>query len=144
MKGYRSMAGWPVILLVLGLLFFPACGTEKEYAAGLVSGYDKAKATGTAADMRAIGAALSAYQLDHGDYPMAGGIDTLVQQLSPDYIRMASARDKWGQPFVYSANAMGYRLVSKGDDGREGTEDDLVLEDGRLTKLPPGFEKVVP
>jgi len=139
MKVHRFAAGWPAILLFIGLLFCPACGTEKEYAAGLVGGYDKAKATGTAADMKAIGSALAAYQLDYDDYPMASGIDALVQELSPDYIRIASARDKWGQPFVYSASTAGYRLVSKGDDGREGTEDDLVLENGRLTKTPPGF-----
>ena len=34
---------------------------------------------------------------------------------------------------IYRATPAGYRLVSKGDDGREGTEDDLVLENGRLT-----------
>lgn len=135
----RPLYGFSVVLLVMGLLLLGGCGTEKEYASGLVSGYDRAKATGTAADMKAIGSALSAYQLDNGDYPSVSGIDALVKELSPDYLRMASARDKWGQPFGYSASANGYRLVSKGHDGVEGTEDDLVFEDGRLTKTPPGF-----
>ena len=102
----RPLYGLSVVLLVMGLLIAGGCGsgkeqasdTEKEpagimqeYASGLVSGYDRAKATGTAADMKAIGAALSAYQLDHDDYPRVSGIDALVQALSPDYLRMASA-----------------------------------------------------
>jgi len=135
MNGQRTSA----ILLLFVLLLFPACGTEKEYAGSLVTTFDKAKATGTAADMKAIGAALSAYRLDHGDYPSVSGIDALIAELNPDYLRASVRRDKWGQPFSYNDNATGYRLVSPGEDGREGTEDDLVLEDGRLTKTPPGF-----
>jgi len=136
---FHRFAGVVAAMLVLGLLVAAGCGTEKEYAGNLVETYDKAKATGTAADMKAIGTALSAYRLDHGDYPSAGGIDALAAELSPDYLRIAATRDKWGRPFNYSAGPLGYTLVSTGEDGREGTADDLVLEDGRLTRTPPGF-----
>jgi hypothetical protein len=139
MNGHRAPAATAATLLLLVLLLCPGCGTEKEYAGNLVKTYDKAKATGTAADMKAIGAALSAYRLDHGDYPSVNGIDGLIAELSPDYLRMAARQDKWGNAFDYSAGVTGYRLVSRGEDGREGTEDDLVLEDGRLTATPPGF-----
>lgn len=139
MSRSHPLYGLSAVLLVLGLILAGGCGTEKEYASGLVGGYDQAKATGTAADMQAIGRALAAYQLDNGDYPSAAGIDALCGQLSPDYMRLGSTADKWGNQFSYSVRGAGYRLVSKGDDGREGTEDDLVLEDGRLTQTSPGI-----
>lgn len=139
MNRHRPLYGFSAALLVFGLLFFGGCGTEKEYASNMVSTYDRAKATGTEADMKAIGAALSAYQLDHGDPPSVNGIDALVRELSPDYIRIAAAQDKWGHPFEYSSSSVGYKLVSIGHDGIKGTEDDLVFEDGRMTQRPPGF-----
>ncbi len=137
MNGHRLPAGLPVILLILGLLLFPSCGTEKEYAGNLVKTYDKAKETGTAGDMQAIGKAITLFQMDNGDYPSAGGIDALLGQLNPDYLRMGANTDKWGNRLIYNVRPGGYRLVSKGDDGQEGTEDDLVLENGHL-KLPSG------
>lgn len=126
-------------LLAAGLLSAVGCGTEKEYAGNLVETYDKARATGTAAEMKVIGTALSAYRLDHGDYPAVSGIDALAAELGPDYLRLAVTQDKWGRPLKYSAGPGRYRLVSTGEDGLEGTADDLVFEDGRLTQAPPGF-----
>ena len=35
--------------------------------------------------------------------------------------------DAWGQPFVYRRDGEGYTLSSKGPDGQEGTEDDVLL-----------------
>jgi hypothetical protein len=137
MNRHRLLVGLPVVLLITGVLLLGGCGTEKEYAGSLVDTYDKAKETGTAGDMRAIGQALTSYQLDNGEFPSAGGIDTLLGQLSPDYLRMGASTDKWGNPLIYSATPGGYRLVSKGDDGREGTEDDIVLENGQL-RTPSG------
>ncbi len=137
MNGHRLPAGLPVILLILGLLLFPCCGAEKEYAGNLVKTYDKAKETGTVGDMKAIGQAITSYQMDNGDCPTAGGIDSLLGQLSPDYLRMGANTDKWGNRLIFNTTPGGYRLVSKGDDGQEGTEDDLVLENGQL-KTPSG------
>ena len=137
MSRHRSMRTPPALLLIVGLLLLGACGTEKEYAGSLVNTYDKAKETGTAGDMRAIGQALTSYHQDPGGCPTAGAIDDLPRQLSPDYLRMGGTTDRWGNPLTYSATPAGYRLVSRGDDGREGTEDDLVLENGRL-QTPSG------
>jgi hypothetical protein len=137
MKNHGFKACWPAALLVIGSLLVFACGTEKEYASSIVSTYDRAKATGTEADMKAIGAALSSYQLDNDDYPSVSGIEALGRELKPDYIRMIPARDKWGHPFEYSSSSLGYKLVSIGHDGIKGTEDDMVFEDGRLTQKPP-------
>ncbi len=154
MNRHRPLYGFSAALLVLGLVLLGGCGTGKgnaadaekenapdmlqEYASGLVSGYDRAKATGTEGDMKAIGTALAAYQLDNDGYPSVSGIDALMQELSPDYLRIAAAQDKWGHPFEYSSSATGYKLVSIGHDGIKGTEDDLVFEDGRMTQRPPG------
>jgi hypothetical protein len=138
MNHRRPLCGFSAVLLVLGLSFFAGCGTEKEYASSMVSTYDLAKATGTEADMQAIGTALAAYRLDNGDYPAVSGIDALVGVLSPDYIRIAAAQDKWGHPFEYSVSAAGYKLVSIGNDGIKGTADDLEFEEGRMTRKPPG------
>lgn len=124
--------------LLLALLLFTGCSgkpgttTGDEYARALVSGLDRGLAVGTAGEMRAVAAALEAYRLDHGDFPAAGDWEALRLALTPDYARTLAGADRWGNPFRYAAQGGGYRLVSCGEDGREGTADDLVLEDGQF------------
>ena len=43
-----------------------------------------------------------------------------------------SEKDPWGQPYVYRPTPDGYRLLSKGSDLLEGTEDDVVLGEPML------------
>ena len=43
---------------------------------------------------------------------------------------MPSRFDLWGRQFEYRGSAAGYRLTSAGADGKPGTNDDLVVENG--------------
>jgi hypothetical protein len=135
------------VLLFLALLLFAGCGekpgttTGDDYARGLVSGFDRGREVGTAGEMRAVAEAMEAYRIDQGDFPAVGDWEALRQALTPDYARTLAGADRWGNPFRYASQGGGYRLVSCGGDGREGTADDLVLEDGRFTR---GGEAAVP
>jgi hypothetical protein len=73
---------------------------------------------------------LKAYQQERGQYVAAEKIGELLDFLSPRYIAAPPPFDLWGRPLEYRGSAAGYRLTSAGPDGKSGTEDDLVLENG--------------
>jgi hypothetical protein len=73
---------------------------------------------------------LKAYQQDRGQYAVTDEISELLDYLSPRYIPLPPRFDLWGKEFEYDGTATNYRLVSAGPDGKKGTSDDLVLENG--------------
>lgn len=75
---------------------------------------------------------LSAYQRERGQYVAAEKIGDLLDYLSPRYIAAPPPFDLWGKPLDYRGTAQSYRLTSGGPDGKVGTQDDLVLENGVL------------
>ena len=42
--------------------------------------------------------------------------------------------DAWSHEFTYNGNATAYRLASGGPDGKPGTPDDIVVENGKLVQ----------
>jgi len=42
--------------------------------------------------------------------------------------------DAWSGELSYKGSAAGYRLSSPGPDGKPGTDDDIIFENGRLIK----------
>jgi general secretion pathway protein G len=99
---------------------------------------------GTAKDAAArsqiemLGAALDAYRLDNGRYPVtAQGLDALWQEPTAEprptnwrgpYLRKAVPLDPWGNPYIYVSpgelSPHGYDLLSLGADGLPGGEGD--------------------
>src|SRR5260221_5320425 len=80
-----------------------------------------------------LGAALDAYRLDNGRYPVtAQGLASPLQAPTPDppmnwkgpYLRKDVPLDPWGHPYAYVCpgehNPAGYDLVSYGADGQPG------------------------
>ncbi len=56
----------------------------------------------------------------------------LTDILHPSYMSVLVREDGWGNPLVYQASGdANFRLLSRGADGREGTTDDIVFENGR-------------
>lgn len=88
----------------------------------------------TMADMRSISVSIEAYWTDHEKYPAAKTVDDLAKDLSPDYIRTMPRIDAWGHAYVYRVNGEHFTLTSWGKDGKAGTPDDLIIEDGEFVQ----------
>ena len=58
----------------------------------------------------------------------------LMDHLSPAYLGSIIRLDAWSQELSYKGTATAYRLASLGPDGKAGTDDDIILENGQLVK----------
>jgi hypothetical protein len=94
----------------------------------------KEKTLRTSADLRTLATALEAYRRENGSYVQAATCSALIDNLSPKYLGSVIRLDAWSREFEYKGAADGYRLVSLGSDGKAGTSDDIVFENGRLVK----------
>lgn len=94
----------------------------------------KEKALRTGADLRTIATALEAYRRDSGSYVQGDSSSVLIDHLAPRYLTSIIRLDAWSRQFDYRGSAAGYRLLSLGPDGKAGTDDDIVFENGRLVK----------
>jgi hypothetical protein len=76
----------------------------------------------TAADMRAMGAALGSYQVDNNVFPIHPEESEIWElETNSDYYAGTST-DAWGMPVIYVSDAAGenYILISYGKDGAPG------------------------
>lgn len=94
----------------------------------------KEKALRTTADLRTIATALEAYHRDNGFYVEAGTGAALIDSLGTRYLVAIIRLDAWSHELSYKGTASGYRLSSSGPDGKPGTGDDIVFENGQLVK----------
>jgi len=75
-------------------------------------------------DIATLGTSLNLFELDKGRYP-----SSLSELVTGDrkYIDGTGVpKDPWGNEYVYKAAGDGYTLKSRGPDGIEGTEDDVL------------------
>ncbi|MBI3951978.1 MAG: type II secretion system protein GspG [Acidobacteria bacterium] len=91
---------------------------------------EKIKRTGV--DLREVAQALDAYRRDHEVYPQAPTFSALIDALLPTYLSRVIREDYWHQSYVYTPAPNGYRIFSVGPDGKQGTDDDIVIENGEL------------
>jgi hypothetical protein len=94
----------------------------------------KEKALRTTADLRTVATALEAYHRDGGAYVTAETGSALMDHLAPRYLNSIIRLDAWSHEFAYKGTAASYRLASLGADGKPGTDDDIVFENGQLVK----------
>lgn len=90
------------------------------------------KARRTTALMKQLTDGLAAYQRERGQYVVTKEIAELLDVLSPRYVPTPVRSDLWGRPLEYQGTATGYRLLSAGADGKSGTKDDLIVENGTI------------
>ncbi|MDQ3010374.1 MAG: type II secretion system protein GspG [Acidobacteriota bacterium] len=88
------------------------------------------KARRTTAMMKLMTDGLTAYQRERGQYVASQEIAGLLDVLSPRYLPVPTRFDLWGRQFEYKGSMASYRLTSVGADGKPGTMDDLVVENG--------------
>ena len=87
-------------------------------------------------DLAALEAALDIFEVDNGRYPTAEeGLKALIEAPADaknwhgPYVKKLPD-DPWGHPYVYrypgTHNKHGFDLSSLGEDGKEGTADDVT------------------
>lgn len=94
----------------------------------------KEKTLRTAADLRTIATALEAFKREKGHYVAADNATILIDLLAPRYLPTVIRLDAWSQELDYKGTASGYHLASRGPDGKPGTGDEIVFENGQLVK----------
>jgi hypothetical protein len=94
----------------------------------------KEKILRTGAVLSALGTALEAYRREHGPYVEASTGAGLIDKLYPQYLASAMRLDAWSNEFYYHGGGSSYRLWSSGPDGKSGTPDDLVMENGKMVE----------
>jgi hypothetical protein len=104
----------------------------------LQSAVRKEKALRTAADMRAIATALESFRRERGFYVVGETGAALIDNLSPTYLVTVIRLDAWSREFQYKGTPSNYRLASTGPDGKPGTVDDIVIENGQMVKGASG------
>ncbi len=75
-------------------------------------------------DIASLGVALDLFELDKGRYP--GSVGELLTG-ERKYLKAATApKDPWGNEYIYSGSGDAYTLKSRGPDGVDGTDDDIL------------------
>ena len=94
----------------------------------------KEKALRTSAELRTLATALEAFRRENGFYVEADTCSALIDRLAPRYLPSIIRLDAWSREFDYRGSSNSYHLASAGPDGKPGTDDDIVVENGRLVK----------
>ena len=82
--------------------------------------------------MQQLSAAIEKYRSAHdGALPPGRDIVAITDVLHPSYLSILIREDPWGNPIIYElSGTSAFKLISRGADGRRGTADDIVLENG--------------
>ena len=129
--------------LLLLLLAATGCGESgQQYATNLGEAIDRSKAMSVRGDMQKIAAAITSYVTQEAELPALGDIQGLAGVLEPNWLRHVPTSDPWGTDYRFSADGSSYTIESAGQDKAWGTGDDMVMEDGQLTKMPEGFQRL--
>ncbi len=98
----------------------------------LLAAINEGRRRTTAQSMQQLAAGIENYRTKNGALPNAKDIVTLTDILHPSYMTVLVREDGWGNPIVYELTGVStFRLISSGADGRRGTADDIVVENGR-------------
>jgi len=98
------------------------------------SAVNKEKALRTKAELETLTTALESFRRENGSYVEAETCSALIDRLAPRYLNAIIRLDAWSREFDYKGTATSYRLASLGPDGKPGTDDDIVFENGRAVK----------
>ena len=115
-----------VILSVLAAVVVPKFGGKSK----------QAKEAAAKSDIASLETALDTFEVDTGRYPaQEEGLDALlnapgsVKAWKGPYVKRPP-KDPWGNEYIYrfpgQVNHSSYDLLSTGEDGKEGTEDDIT------------------
>jgi hypothetical protein len=92
--------------------------------------------------LQTLAVAITQYVSAEGSLPEAEDVDQLAALLAPTFVRRAPRVDPWGTAYAYQTDGQSYWITSAGHDRELDTADDVEVEDGQVTKLPEGYERI--
>ena len=119
----------------------------------LINGLDRGKQKRTMADIRSVGGAIEAYNMDHSSYPVASDMDGVASFIETQYMTAVNTRDGWNNLLVYHASPGSYTLGSAGKDGGSSLTlvgaggptqrfaDDIIYTQGTFIQWPEGTQR---
>lgn len=123
----RRVPGFSLLELMLVLAIIGVL--TAVVAVNVVGAGGRAKVRATMASLTTLKSALNAYNLDNSAYPPTLGV--MQAGGSKAYLDASiKLADGWGRPFYYAVpglNGQPYDLISSGEDGQGGTEDDVSV-----------------
>ena len=137
MSAFRHLAPLVLALLAVG------CGKSgQEYAGNLGETIDRGKAMSVRGDMQKVAAAITSYVTQQAELPPLSDVHGLAEVLEPSHVRRVPRDDPWGTEYRFESSGSGYLMHSAGQDRSWDTDDDIVMEDGQMTQLPKGFQRL--
>ena len=139
----RILSPRSVACAVVAALFLVGCGKKKDeptYGDGLARAVREGKAMQARSDLQTISLAVTSFLTNEGNLPEATDMAELAGKLEPAYTRRLPRTDPWGTEYTYSQDGSSYTLMAAGKDMAFGTEDDMVLVNGQITKMPKSYE----
>jgi general secretion pathway protein G len=115
-----------VAALVAPFFLLPGCRESEEYLRTVVGAQDRSAVAALKTSYRALATSLETYQIENGRYPAR--LEDLPEVASGRF----PGKDPWDAAFRYRATGTSYEVRSLGPDGREDTEDDVVMRDGHV------------
>jgi hypothetical protein len=85
------------------------------------------KAATARAELNTLAGALEDFKKRRGSYVATKSEAVLVDVLSPHYLARVIRLDPWHRPYAYEGTRENFTLRSRGRDGKENTDDDIVV-----------------
>lgn len=79
------------------------------------------------AELETIATALESFRRERGFYVSADTEAALIDHLNPRYLSRVIRVDPWHKPYSYEGTRDNFMLRSAGVDGKEKTQDDLIV-----------------
>lgn len=89
------------------------------------------KAATARAELTTLAGALENFKKRRGSYVATKSEAVLIDVLSPHYLARVIRLDPWHRPYAYEGTRDYFTLRSLGRDGKENTEDDIVVSTSR-------------
>ena len=138
-KAGRASAGFTLMELLLVMVILATLAAL--VLPNLAGRSEESRITSAKAQIELFRTALSQYEIDNGTFPSTDqGLEALLQEPQGDpkprdwkgpYLeKTAIPVDPWGSPYVYQSPGVhmprSYDLYTRGPDGRDNTDDDIV------------------
>jgi hypothetical protein len=95
--------------------------------APLVASLDDEKKQRARAELESIARALELFRAARGYYVVSDKQSVVIDYLTPRYLADVIRVDPWHQPYKYDGQRDHFTLRSSGPDGKDNTQDDVVL-----------------
>jgi general secretion pathway protein G len=122
MKVLRGESGFTLIEMMLVVIIIGILASM--VVPSFVGRSREARNKAAQGDIASLGVALDLFELDKGRYP--GSLGELLTG-EQKYLKAGTVpKDPWGNEYIYSGSGEAYTLKSRGPDGVEGTDDDIL------------------